>query len=63
LTLTERRISMNRKQAIKELKKLQKTGDPEYAHGTADDILCKILKELGYQDVLDEYYKVPKWYA
>ena len=54
---------MNRKQAIKELKKLQKTGDPEYAHGTADDILCKILKELGYQDVLDEYYKVPKWYA
>ena len=54
---------MTREQAIDELKKLQEPGDTEAAHGDADDVLCRLLSSLGYQDVVDEWEKVDKWYA
>jgi hypothetical protein len=54
---------MNREQAIAELKRLQLDRDAEVAHGEADDVLCKLLAALGYQDVVDEWEKVDKWYA
>ena len=53
---------MTRKEAIEELKKAAYL-ETETAHINADDILCKLLADLGYTDVLEEYYKVPKWYA
>lgn len=37
--------------------------DIEGAHGEADDILCELLIELGYQKVVDEYNNIPKWYV
>lgn len=37
--------------------------DEEIGHSVADDILCNLLIELGYQDVVDKYYAVSKWYA
>lgn len=49
--------------AIKKLKKEQQSGDTEDAHLNADDILCKLLKKLGFSNVVDEYIKVDKWYA
>lgn len=33
------------------------------AHVNADDILCDLLKLLGYEDVVVEYNKIGKWYA
>lgn len=33
------------------------------AHSIADDILCAVLIDLGYGDVVAEYNNVPKWYA
>jgi len=48
---------------IERLKELQKYEDIEEAHIEADKILCKILEELGLTEVVDEYKKVPKWYA
>jgi hypothetical protein len=54
---------MTREEAIKELNKAQSHGDTEAAHGNADDILCELLKSLGYEDVVEEWYKVKKWYA
>lgn len=38
-------------------------GDYECAHSDADDILCEMLIELGYQDIIDLYNQVGKWYA
>jgi hypothetical protein len=38
-------------------------GDPESAHGYADDFLCEILNELGYSAVVDEFNKIKKWYS
>lgn len=54
---------MTRQEAIDALKDEQQSGDTEIAHCSADDVLCDLLKSLGYQDVVDEYDKVKKWYA
>lgn len=48
---------------IAKLKQLQTINDTEYAHIEADDVLTDLLNELGYNDILDEYSKVDKWYA
>ena len=53
-----------RAKIISELMELQdRTGDIEYAHAYADDILCGLLKRLGFADVVDAWEAVPKWYA
>lgn len=48
---------------VRELRFLQTSDDPESAHCQADDILCEFLSELGYEDVVEEYSKITKWYA
>jgi len=50
-------------QAINALVALQGEGDTEANHGNADDILCEFLKGLGYENIVDEYNKIDKWYA
>lgn len=50
-------------QAIIDLRKLQCCSDVEGAHGDADDILCRVLKAFGLQELVEEYDKVEKWYA
>lgn len=47
----------------KRLIELQHNSDTEVAHLSADQILCNILEELGYSDVVKEYNKIEKWYA
>jgi len=54
---------MTREEAIAELKEHQVSGDREIGHMEADDILCALLKEIGYGDVVEEYHKVEKWFA
>jgi len=54
---------MTKEEAIKELKTFQGYYDAEAAHPEADDVLCELLISLGYDDVVDEYNKVSKWYA
>ena len=53
----------NKDRWINELKSLQGEGDTECNHINADDILCDMLIELGYKDIVDEYNKIFKWYA
>lgn len=52
-----------KKMAIMELKRLQTSDDTEVAHGSADDVLCNLLHELGFGEVVNEYYQIEKWYA
>lgn len=54
---------MSREEAIAKLAELAKSKDIESAHGEADDVLCELLVALGYEDVVDLYREVPKWYA
>ncbi|MGZ2477967.1 hypothetical protein [Sinorhizobium medicae] len=49
--------------AIARLRELQGPTDPEAAHSLADDILCDLLIELNFDDVVAEWRKVEKWYA
>jgi hypothetical protein len=37
--------------------------DKEVAHICADDILCELLRELGYTEVVEKYHEVSKWYS
>ena len=37
--------------------------DTECRHGYEDDLLCELLKELGYEEIVNQYNKTGKWYA
>lgn len=39
------------------------TGDDEHDHAEADEIVCNLLKELGFNKVVETYEDVGKWYA
>jgi hypothetical protein len=54
---------MDREEAIRRLRDLQGSGDTEGDHRLADDVLCDLLRELGFADVVEEWVEVPKWYA
>ncbi len=42
---------------------LDNCADIEAAHGLADEVLCSLLTELGYAEVVEQWELVPKWYA
>ena len=49
--------------AIKGLKAAINNPDHEVAHIEADDILCNVLTALGYDEIVQLYSDVAKWYA
>lgn len=55
-------IDVARQACMEKLRKVD-MGDPEYAHGDADRALRDFLLALGYDDIVDLYDAVPKWYA
>ena len=48
---------------LKEMDALHTIDDPEQAHGTADNLLCALLSELGYDDIVESFSKIEKWYS
>lgn len=38
-------------------------GDWEIAHIDADEILCELLRSLGYAKTVEAWVAVDKWYA
>lgn len=59
--MTEQRIEAHI--YVDRLRQLQGNGDKELQHVRADDVLCDLLKRLGFEAVVDEFEKVDKWYA
>ena len=63
------RRKMNPEQAIERLKELQADaasldGDPEMAHGLADEVLCDLLTSLGHGEVAKAFDDIiPRWYG
>lgn len=51
------------KQAILEMKNCVENKDYEAAHLEADEILCSTLKKLGFEELVNLFEKVHKWYA
>jgi hypothetical protein len=54
---------MTREDALERLKEIKSNSDTEIAHQDADDVLCDLLSELGYGDVVEKYYEIEKWYC
>jgi len=57
---------MTREEAIKRLEEIAK-GIPGYDierdHIEADSVLCDLLTSLGYEDVVEKYDAIEKYYA
>lgn len=43
--------------------KAHQEGDYAEPHRQADQILCDVLSELGYGDLVNTFHQVPKWFA
>lgn len=56
-------ITSHEQEALKQLEELRHSTDTEGAHVDADNVLCKLLVDLGYKDVVKAYNLVDKWYA
>lgn len=56
---------MNRKEFAREMKELEAKygGDKEVLHGAGDDLMCEMLKALGYGEGVEIFEKWDKWYA
>ena len=54
---------MKRLEAKQQLIALQRVDDLEAAHVKADEILLLMLSDLGFNDIVQEYQKIDKWYA
>jgi hypothetical protein len=37
--------------------------DEEAQHGNADDLMCEVLRSLGYEEGVRLFEEMPKWYA
>ena len=44
------------------MKEHVKNDDYDVSHKKADNLLCRLLQELGYSEVVEVYKKVGKWY-
>ena len=38
-------------------------GDPESLHGKMDELLCAVLRELGYEQGVRVFENTERWYA
>ena len=45
------------------MREIAANDDIEEGHATADALLCRVLRELGFQDGISTYEAMPKWFA
>jgi hypothetical protein len=51
---------MTKDELLKKLRELQTVGDPEIAHGPADQLLLDYIAD---PEISEEYGKIEKWYS
>jgi hypothetical protein len=56
-------MDVDREKALFMLAAALKNNDIEVAHSDADQVLCDLLTSLGYEDVVEIWDRVGKWYA
>lgn len=56
---------MNKKLNEKYLKEMKDCNnyDTEGGHSMADSLLCELLDELGYKEIVEVYQNLEKWYS
>lgn len=58
-----RPMTLTREEVLISLRELQDSDDTESAHSQADYLLCDLLVQLGYEDVVQAWHRIGKWYA
>lgn len=48
---------------LSQLNDLISENDVEKKHIDADNILCELLKELGFNEIVESFNKLKKWYG
>lgn len=48
---------------VTRLKELIEISDYEFAHSEADKVLCDLLEQLGFMEIVETWQEVGKWYA
>lgn len=48
---------------LSQLNDLITENDVEKKHIDADNILCELLKELGFNEIVESFNKLKKWYG
>ncbi len=54
---------MDPKEFAEKMKAIADERDTERGHIKMDDLMCELLRSLGYGDGIDIFDDVPKWYA
>ena len=54
---------MTPEEFAKKMEELSLNGDIEEAHGNADDLMCELLRQLGYGEGVQIFQEMEKWYA
>lgn len=54
---------MTPKEFTFEMQRISKDLDLEGAHREADDLMCRLLVSLGYEEGIEIFQKMEKWYA
>jgi polyhydroxyalkanoate synthesis regulator phasin len=50
-------------QVVEQMQQLEDNDDTEEAHIEADKLLCSFLRELGYDELVDAFEDIDKWYS
>jgi hypothetical protein len=45
------------------MREASRSADIEANHSIADDLMCELLRSLGYGDGIDIFEEMDKWYA
>ena len=50
-------------EAYEQMDRIASHDDQETQHIKADGYMCELLTLLGYQDMVEAFLEMPKWYA
>lgn len=57
------RNGMTPEQFKTEMEQIERSGDTEGGHVDADELMCRVLRELGYGDGVEVFERMDRWYA
>jgi hypothetical protein len=58
-----RRFKMTPEEFAEAMRSIEKDSDVESRHSKADNLMMKVLRELGYTKGIKIYQRMDKWYA
>ena len=61
--MTELEKEFSTKGFANEMRRIDRNNDTEMAHILADELMCKLLRELGYSEGVDIFEQMNKWYS